>query len=75
MKSKKAAVKRTAGAPEAEEVNPNPKGVAPPPSHEEIAHLAYALWEEGGREHGQADAYWLRAERELRGLDPQTPAR
>jgi Protein of unknown function (DUF2934) len=40
--------------------------IAPPaPSHEEISHLAYSYWEEGGRQHGSQQEDWFRAEREL----------
>ena len=39
----------------------------PPPSHEEIARLAYAHWEARGRQHGSHEADWYRAERELMG--------
>ena len=35
--------------------------------HEEIARLAYAYWEAGGRRHGSAEEDWFRAERELLG--------
>jgi hypothetical protein len=37
----------------------------PAPSHEEIARLAYAYWESGGRQHGSHEEDWYRAEREL----------
>ena len=36
------------------------------PSHEDIAALAYALWEERGRGDGGAEQDWLEAERQLR---------
>ena len=36
-----------------------------PPSHEEIARLAYAYWEARGHPHGSAQEDWFRAEREL----------
>jgi hypothetical protein len=36
------------------------------PAHEEIARLAYAYWEAGGRQDGRAVENWLRAERDLR---------
>ena len=39
--------------------------VAAPPSHEEIARLAYAYWETRGHPHGSAQEDWFRAEREL----------
>ena len=36
-----------------------------PPTHEEIARLAYAYWEARGHPHGSAQEDWFRAEREL----------
>lgn len=36
------------------------------PSHEDIAILAYALWEERGGGDGGADQDWFEAERQLR---------
>ncbi len=36
-------------------------------SHEQIARLAYALWEARGCQHGNPEEDWLRAEQELRG--------
>ena len=39
---------------------------APAPSHEEIARLAYSLWESRGDAPGSAEEDWFRAERELR---------
>jgi hypothetical protein len=38
---------------------------AAPPSHEEIARLAYAYWEARGQPHGSAQEDWFRAEHEL----------
>ena len=35
-------------------------------SHEEIAQLAYALWESRGAEDGSQDEDWFEAERQLR---------
>ena len=35
------------------------------PSHEEIAQLALQYWAERGRQDGQAEQDWLRAEQEL----------
>jgi hypothetical protein len=35
------------------------------PTHEEIALLALQYWAERGRQDGQAEQDWLRAEREL----------
>lgn len=34
--------------------------------HEEIAMLAYQLWEEGGRRHGNHEENWYRAQEEIR---------
>ena len=36
------------------------------PAHDEIARLAYAYWEAGGRRDGSSLEDWLRAERDLR---------
>lgn len=36
-------------------------------SHEQIARLAYALWEARGCQYGNPEEDWLRAEQELRG--------
>jgi len=75
--AKKTAAKKTA----AETAAPKPKvgspakAEMPPPNHDQIARTAYRLWEEAGRPHGQSDLFWQRAERELRGLGPQQPAR
>ena len=35
------------------------------PSHEEIAALAYELWEKGGRQPGSELENWLKAEKQL----------
>ena len=73
--AKKTAAKKTTGEPAAAT---KPKAGAkpdmPPPSHDQIARVAYQLWEEAGRPHGQSDEFWQRAERQLRGLGPQQPA-
>jgi hypothetical protein len=45
------------------------------PTCEQIARRAYAIWEERGRRDGDPQDDWIRAELELRALDPQTPAR
>jgi hypothetical protein len=37
----------------------------PPPAHEEIALLAYALWQERGSPEGSSEEDWLNAERQL----------
>jgi len=42
-----------------------PAVATPPPSHEEIARLAYAYWETRGRQHGSHQEDWYRAERDL----------
>jgi len=36
------------------------------PTHAEIARLAYRLWSERGRPHGNDRQDWLRAEQELK---------
>jgi hypothetical protein len=36
-----------------------------PPSHDDIANLAYALWEDRGGGDGRAEEDWLEAERML----------
>jgi hypothetical protein len=41
------------------------KVIATTPTHEEIARLAQQYWAERGRQDGQAEQDWLRAEREL----------
>jgi Protein of unknown function (DUF2934) len=43
-------------------------------SHEEIARLAYALWQERGCQHGTPDEDWRRAEERLRQLSLATVA-
>ncbi len=35
------------------------------PSHEAIATRAYEIWQESGGAHGNDQAHWLQAEREL----------
>ena len=39
--------------------------LAPGPTHDEVAHRAYQLFEERGREPGREWEDWFRAEREL----------
>ncbi len=41
------------------------KVTATTPTHQEIAQLALHYWAERGRQHGQHEQDWLRAEREL----------
>jgi len=41
------------------------KLTATTPTHEEIARLAEQYWAERGRQDGQAEQDWLRAEQEL----------
>jgi hypothetical protein len=38
---------------------------------EQIAHRAYAIWEKEGRPHGQHEAHWFRAERQLMATQAQ----
>jgi hypothetical protein len=40
-------------------------------SHDEIAKIAYALWEERGGGHGFAEQDWLEAEQRLQGKPSQ----
>ncbi len=54
--TKKAAVKKQTVAE---------KVTATMPTHEDIALLALQYWAERGRQHGQDQADWLRAEQEL----------
>jgi hypothetical protein len=35
------------------------------PNEFEVAHLAYAIWEQEGRPHGRDQQHWLEAERLL----------
>ena len=42
--------------------------IAATPTHAEIARLAQQYWAERGRQDGQAEQDWLRAERELMGM-------
>jgi hypothetical protein len=41
--------------------------VLPPPTREQIAALAYAIWEDRGRPAGSDVDCWIEAERELQG--------
>jgi Protein of unknown function (DUF2934) len=41
------------------------KVTATTPTHQEIAQLALHYWAERGRQHGQHEQDWLRAEQEL----------
>jgi len=40
------------------------------PSQQDVAKLAYALWEERGMPDGSAEEDWIQAERQLRGEQP-----
>jgi hypothetical protein len=44
----------------------------PPPTHEQIAALAHAIWIDRGRPEGRELDNWLEAERQLKG-DVHTP--
>jgi hypothetical protein len=46
---------------------PHPASRRPQPTDEEIRVRAYYLWEAAGRPAGDGVAFWLAAERELRG--------
>ena len=37
----------------------------PPPTHEQIARVAYAVWEREGRPHGRAVEHWRQATAQL----------
>lgn len=75
---KKAAVPKSASAPVAKAaVKPQKKSTSKTVEtqaleidlsqfHEEIAVLAYHLWEEGGRQHGNHEENWYRAQEEVR---------
>ena len=39
------------------------------PNDEKIRQRAYEIWDRDGRQDGQADNHWLRAERELGGAE------
>ena len=41
--------------------------------HEQVARLAYELWERNGRPTGSAETDWLLAEQILEFLDPTKP--
>jgi len=41
--------------------------------HEQVARLAYELWERSGRPAGSAERDWLMAEQILELLDPAKP--
>lgn len=45
------------------------------PTHDEIAHRAYSIWEEQARPQGQDSAHWFQAESELRQAQEQRAAR
>ena len=47
-------------------LQPN-EGVLDPPSHEDIAEFAYALWQERGSPVGSPEEDWFQAERWLCG--------
>jgi hypothetical protein len=48
--------------------------IAAMPSHDEIARLAYALWQAHGGCDGSAEQDWLEAERKLRQPKAQSQA-
>jgi hypothetical protein len=59
------------GAMTEETINLN--GTAGPSSAQDIARLAYALWEQRGRVDGSADQDWLEAERQLVSVNAESP--
>jgi hypothetical protein len=67
VKKAKAPVKPRAAAGTTKKAKPTvaEQVTAMTPTREEIARLAEQYWAERGREDGQAEQDWLRAEREL----------
>jgi len=70
VKKAKAPAKPRSTAGTTKKTTPKKKTVAEKvtaftPSHEEIARLAEQYWAERGRQDGQAEQDWLRAEQEL----------
>ena len=61
--TKSATPKRTAARKNGSPVEPN--ALIPSPTHDEIARLAYELFERSGAEHGRDLQNWLDAERQL----------
>ena len=50
-------------------VTPSTLGpTAPPPTNEQVAALAYAIWLDRGQPAGRDLEHWLEAERQLRGV-------
>lgn len=61
--------KRTKASPNPKAESSNKTAAAPaavPPPFETISMRAYQLWRESGCAHGNDQAHWFRAERELR---------
>ena len=56
------------------EQEPDRKDSALMPSHEEIARLAYILWQARGSGDGEAEQDWFEAERQLRRPNVQAQA-
>ena len=44
-------------------------------SHDEIANLAWQIWESEGSQHGRDQEYWFRAEQQLLAARQQTGIR
>lgn len=58
---------RSSTARRAQPSNVSPiSSAAPAPSREKIAARAYEIWQEAGCPHGQNEAHWYQAERELK---------
>ncbi len=53
--------------------HPFHRRILPPPTREQVAALAYAIWEDRGRPAGSDVACWVEAERELKGSIASTP--
>ncbi len=43
------------------------------PQREQVAALAYNLWEKGGRQPGHDQEYWFEAEKQLNASSPAAP--
>jgi hypothetical protein len=47
-----------------------PRSAPPPPTHDQIAALAHAIWLERGQPAGRDLEHWLEAERQLTAAEP-----
>ena len=62
-----ASLQRTTQAPDSAKPGSASVSTRDLPTHDQIAQLAYQLWEERGRPEGSAEEDWLRAEKQLLG--------